>query len=115
MLFSEKSCVFKGLRQVAAALPRRGEGVWNNGGLVKTLRSVLLALGLCLPAITVEAAEPASAPTTDATVSLLEPVEGQCDACHEAAVRFFCTNHTQGLWLEGSACFQCGARHRRGL
>lgn len=40
----------------------------------------------------------------------IQPVEGQCDACHEAAVRFFCTNHTPGLWLEGSACPQCGAR-----
>jgi len=40
----------------------------------------------------------------------VQPVEGQCDACHEAAVRFFCTNHTPGLWLEGSACAQCGAR-----
>jgi hypothetical protein len=40
----------------------------------------------------------------------VQPVEGQCDACHEAAVRFFCTNHTPGLWLEGSACPQCGAR-----
>lgn len=40
----------------------------------------------------------------------IQPVEGQCDACHEAAVRFFCTNHTPGLWLEGSTCPQCGAR-----
>jgi hypothetical protein len=40
----------------------------------------------------------------------IQPVEGQCDACHEAAVRFYCTNHAPGLWLEGSACPQCGAR-----
>lgn len=40
----------------------------------------------------------------------VQPVEGQCDACHEAAVRFFCINHTPGLWLEGPACLQCGAR-----
>lgn len=39
-----------------------------------------------------------------------QPVRGQCEACHEAAVRFFCTNHAPGLWLEGSACPQCGAR-----
>ncbi len=36
--------------------------------------------------------------------------EGQCDACHEASVRYFCTNHTPGQWVEGSACPQCGAR-----
>ena len=40
----------------------------------------------------------------------IQPVEGECDACHDAAVQFFCTNHTPGLWLEGSACPQCGAR-----
>lgn len=40
----------------------------------------------------------------------IQPVQGPCDACHEAAVRFFCANHTPGLWLEGSACPQCGAR-----
>jgi cell division septation protein DedD len=39
-----------------------------------------------------------------------QPVQGQCEACHEAAVKFFCTNHALGLWLEGSACPQCGAR-----
>lgn len=35
---------------------------------------------------------------------------GECDACHEAEVRYFCTNHTPGLWLERPACAQCGAR-----
>ena len=39
-----------------------------------------------------------------------QPAEGQCEACHEDAVRFFCNNHTPGLWLDGSACPQCGAR-----
>ena len=38
------------------------------------------------------------------------PIEGQCEACHEADVRYFCTNHEPGLWLEASACPQCGAR-----
>jgi hypothetical protein len=35
---------------------------------------------------------------------------GECEACHEAQVRYFCTNHTPGLWLDVSACPQCGAR-----
>lgn len=35
---------------------------------------------------------------------------GECDACHESAVRYFCTNHSPGRWLESSACGQCGAR-----
>lgn len=35
---------------------------------------------------------------------------GECEACHEAQVRYFCTNHTPGLWLEASSCTQCGAR-----
>ena len=38
------------------------------------------------------------------------PSAGECDACHEAAVRLFCTNHTPGLWLEGKQCATCGAR-----
>ncbi|HEX8699011.1 MAG TPA: hypothetical protein VF815_09260 [Myxococcaceae bacterium] len=45
---------------------------------MKTLRSVLLALALCTPVIPARAVEPAPV-TTDATVSLLEPVEGQCE------------------------------------
>ena len=24
---------------------------------------------------------------------------GECEACHEADVRYFCTNHTPGQWL----------------
>lgn len=35
---------------------------------------------------------------------------GECAACHEAQVRYFCTNHRPGLWLETPACPQCGAR-----
>jgi hypothetical protein len=35
---------------------------------------------------------------------------GECEACHEAQVRYFCTNHTPGLWLDVAACPQCGAR-----
>jgi hypothetical protein len=35
---------------------------------------------------------------------------GECDACHEAQVRYFCTNHTPGLWLDARTCPKCGAR-----
>lgn len=34
---------------------------------------------------------------------------GECEACHEAQVRYYCTNHTPGLWLESPKCNQCGA------
>ena len=36
--------------------------------------------------------------------------EGQCEACHEASVRYFCTNHAPGVWLDATSCPQCGAR-----
>ena len=35
---------------------------------------------------------------------------GECDACHEAETRYFCTNHAPGRWLDGPACAECGAR-----
>ena len=35
---------------------------------------------------------------------------GECEACHEAQVRYFCTNHNPGEWLEGPACPRCGAK-----
>jgi hypothetical protein len=35
---------------------------------------------------------------------------GECDACHEAQVRYYCTNHKPGVWLDAAACSQCGAR-----
>jgi hypothetical protein len=35
---------------------------------------------------------------------------GECDACHEAQVRYYCTNHAPGRWLDARACPQCGAR-----
>lgn len=34
---------------------------------------------------------------------------GECEACHDAQVRYFCTNHTPGLWLDTPACPKCGA------
>ena len=38
------------------------------------------------------------------------PAPGECEACHEAVVRFYCTNHTPGLWLAEPSCPSCGAR-----
>jgi hypothetical protein len=35
--------------------------------------------------------------------------QGECQACHEAAVRYFCSNHTPGRWLDGPRCSDCGA------
>lgn len=35
---------------------------------------------------------------------------GECEACHESAVRFYCTNHEPGLWLDGRTCPTCAAR-----
>lgn len=35
---------------------------------------------------------------------------GECEACHEAQVRYYCTNHKPGIWLEQPACGRCGAR-----
>ncbi len=35
---------------------------------------------------------------------------GECQACHAAEIRYFCTNHSKGLWLDGPACPRCGAR-----
>jgi hypothetical protein len=40
----------------------------------------------------------------------VQAVAGECEACHEAQVRYFCTNHMPGLWLDEPACPQCGAR-----
>src|SRR3954470_6767895 len=34
---------------------------------------------------------------------------GECEACHEAQVRYFCTTHSPGLWLAGPTCPTCGA------
>lgn len=34
---------------------------------------------------------------------------GECDACSEDQVRYFCGNHDPGLWLRGPTCHKCGA------
>ena len=36
---------------------------------------------------------------------------GECEACHEAQARYFCTNHKPGVGLVAASCPQCGARY----
>ena len=35
---------------------------------------------------------------------------GECEACSEGDVRYFCTNHDEGVWLDGPVCGRCGAK-----
>ena len=35
---------------------------------------------------------------------------GDCEACHEAQVKYFCSNHNPGRWLDAPRCSECGAR-----
>lgn len=35
---------------------------------------------------------------------------GECEACSEGEVRYFCTNHDEGVWLDGPECGRCGAK-----
>lgn len=36
--------------------------------------------------------------------------QGECQACHEGQVRYFCSNHNPGEWLDQPRCPRCGAR-----
>ena len=35
---------------------------------------------------------------------------GECDACSDAEVRYFCSNHDPGVWIDGPVCPRCGAK-----
>lgn len=35
---------------------------------------------------------------------------GECNACHEAQVRYSCTNHEPAIWLDEPTCRECVAR-----
>ena len=35
---------------------------------------------------------------------------GDCEACFGGEVRYFCTNHDGGVWLDGPVCGGCGAK-----
>ena len=34
---------------------------------------------------------------------------GECEACHEAQVRYYCENHKPGRWVDAPTCPHCGA------
>ena len=34
---------------------------------------------------------------------------GECEVCREVQVRYYCTTHSPGRWLDTPACPQCGA------
>jgi predicted RNA-binding Zn-ribbon protein involved in translation (DUF1610 family) len=38
-----------------------------------------------------------------------QDAEGECETCHEAAVRLYCPNHAPGRWLDAPPCPACGA------
>ena len=40
-----------------------------------------------------------------------QSARGVCDACHQGQVRYFCTNHDPGRWLETPKCAKCGAEY----
>jgi hypothetical protein len=42
-----------------------------------------------------------------------QDTEGECQACHEGQVRYYCTNHKPGRWLDGPVCSQCHAAYGR--
>lgn len=35
---------------------------------------------------------------------------GECEACSEGEVRYFCSNHSPGLWLDEGICKKCGIK-----
>lgn len=35
---------------------------------------------------------------------------GECDACYGGQVRYFCSNHNPGLWLDEPVCKECGSK-----
>jgi hypothetical protein len=39
---------------------------------------------------------------------------GECVTCREAAVRYYCPNHTPGRWLVAPSCPDCGATFHHG-
>jgi hypothetical protein len=36
---------------------------------------------------------------------------GDCEACHEGQVRYYCKNHNPGRWLDAPRCSKCGAEY----
>ena len=44
------------------------------------------------------------------TCGTTQAENGECEACFEGEVRYFCDNHSPGLWLDEPVCTRCGAR-----
>ncbi len=42
-----------------------------------------------------------------------QSAQGECEACHEGHVGYYCTNHKPGRWLDGPECSQCHAVYGR--
>jgi hypothetical protein len=42
-----------------------------------------------------------------------QDTQGECEACHEGQVSYYCTNHKPGRWLDGPVCSQCHAAYGR--
>jgi hypothetical protein len=42
-----------------------------------------------------------------------QSTQGECEACHEGQVGYYCTNHKPGRWLDGPECSQCHAVYGR--
>ncbi len=45
-----------------------------------------------------------------ATCGTTQSHPGECEACFEGEVRYFCSNHNPGLWIDGPVCRRCGAK-----
>ena len=45
-----------------------------------------------------------------ATCGTTQSHPGECEACFDEKVRYFCSNHSPGLWIDGPVCTRCGAK-----
>jgi hypothetical protein len=45
-----------------------------------------------------------------ATCGTTQDRPGECEACSDGEVRYFCGNHSPGLWLDEPVCTRCGAK-----
>ncbi len=45
-----------------------------------------------------------------ATCGTTQSHAGECEACFDGKVRYFCSNHSPGLWIDEPVCTRCGAK-----
>lgn len=45
-----------------------------------------------------------------ATCGTIQNQPGECEACFDGEVRYFCSNHSPGLWIDEPVCRRCGAK-----